>query len=501
MLRSLPIVLGALLFTLFAAAPAANAAFNCDASAVRASVATAPAIEPLTANHGAASCTPQTAGGALPATPLPVTGGALFARTTFTGIDALSQVAGASAGLTDLTVTTLLPGLPIPAPDLSALPGGGVLTVPGIGTVDIRPALTALLAPTGPLLQVSGVTATASARCAGGAPALSGDSSLASLSVLGAKLSTTEPTEKSLNVIDSTSLDPSNIDISKVLAPTVDLSALQAALKPILDTLPTISVPAVAARVKVTPGEQSTGGDRLTRRALHVQISLAGTSLLDAVVGEASVGATGVDCGSIAAAALGLGPRSRCTTRRLTLIDVVAHGNRVALQGAADPRRFAGRTVKIVSRWDGRTVATPRVAKSGLFTASLALPPAAVRHTNRARYEAFIGSERSLPLKLDRRMFVTAVRPSGKTVTLSGRITRPLARPIQEISVTRRISCGNVRVVARLEPDAQGRFKVKLRAPRADHVWTFRFRTKVFYSSRFNHLYRTYTLPQYVVGS
>ena len=362
--RFLPIAVGALVLLLGAAAPA-RADFNCDASALRATIATAPAIEPLTANHGAATCTPQTAGGNLPATPLPVTGGALFARTSFSGDEPLSQVAGASAGLASLTVATLLPGLPLPAPDFSSLPGGGVLTVPGIGSVDIRPALNALITPTGPLLQVSGLSASASARCAGGAPSLSGDSSLASLSVLGSKLSTTQPTEKSLNVIDSSQIDPSNIDISKVLAPTVDLSALQAALKPILDALPTISIPAVAAQVKVTPGEQTAGTDRLTQRALHVQISLAGTALLDAVVGEASVSASNVNCGSIAAAALGLGAgKTSCTTRRLTLINVVPDGSRVSLQGAADPRRFAGRTVKIVSRWDGRTVATPKVAKA-----------------------------------------------------------------------------------------------------------------------------------------
>ena len=98
-------------------------------------------------------------------------------------------------------------------------------------------------------------------------------------------------------------------------------------------------------------------------------------------------------------------------------------------------------------------------------------------------------------------MVVTVARAKGKTVTLSGRISRPLAKPVQEISVTRRISCGNVRVVARFKPDSQGRFHVKLKAPRANHVWTFRFRTKVFYSAADKHLFRTYTLPQYVVGT
>jgi len=99
-------------------------------------------------------------------------------------------------------------------------------------------------------------------------------------------------------------------------------------------------------------------------------------------------------------------------------------------------------------------------------------------------------------------MIVTAVRNTGtRRVTLSGRISRPLGVPIQEVSVTRRIACGDVRVVARFKPDSRGRFKVTLKGPRTDRVYTFRFRSKVRYSTAFDRLYRTYTLPQYVVGT
>jgi hypothetical protein len=499
--RSLPLAIGTSMLVLLAASPPAKAAsFQCDASALRVTVATAPAVEPISANHGAPACTAQEAGGALPATPLAVSGGALFARTTFTGgADPLSQVAGASAGLGALSVALPLPALP--ALDLSALPGGGVLAVPGIGSVDLRPALAALIAPSGPLLALQGVTAEARASCQAGSASVTGASRLGELSVLGTKLSTTDAVDRNLG-LDSQSIDPSDIDISKVLAPAGDLTLLQATLQPILDTLPNVEVPAIALRVRTTPGAQVVAGDKLTRRALQIQIELGGTSLLDAVVGEATVDATGVSCGSLAAAALGLGPKSACTTRRLTLIDVVQRGSKVKLQGAADPRRFAGKNVRIISRWNGKTVSSLKVAKSGLFTATLKLPPSAVRHTNRARYQAVIGKERSLSLKLDRRMIVTTVRTAAtRKVTLSGRVSRPLGTPVQEISVTRRISCGNVRVVARFKPDSSGRFKVTLKAPRTDRVYTFRFRTKVRYSTAYPRLFRTYTLPQYVVGS
>jgi len=141
------------LAVLVAPCSAHAASFNCEASALRLSLAGLAPQEPVTANAGNASCAPADFGGGLPATPLPLTGGAVFAHTGLTGTDPLSQVASASAGIGDLTLTSLLPG--IPAPDLSALPGGGVLTVPGIGTVDIRPALNALIKPNGPLLQAS----------------------------------------------------------------------------------------------------------------------------------------------------------------------------------------------------------------------------------------------------------------------------------------------------------------------------------------------------------
>ena len=50
-------------------------------------------------------------------------------------------------------------------------------------------------------------------------------------------------------------------------------------------------------------------------------------------------------------------------------------------------------------------------------------------------------------------------------------------------------------------PAANGRFEVTLKAPRPDRVYTFRFRTKVRHSTAFTKLFRTYTLPQYVVGT
>ena len=373
-----------------------------------------------------------------------------------------------------------------------------MFNVPGIGTVDIRPALNALVQPTGPLLQASALKAEATARCSSGNQSLTGSSSVASLSVLGFKLPVDEEVDRVLQAVGSQSLDPSSIDISKVIAPTADLTALQ----PVLDSLPAIAIPPTEVHVKVTPGEQVRSGDRLTRRALHVVVSGGTTTILDAVIGEATVDATGVNCGSIAAAALGLGRDSRCTTRRITLIDVLQRGNRVALDGAADPRRFAGKRVRIVSNWDGRTVARPKVAKSGLFQASVPLPPESVRHTNRARYLATIGREHSLNLKLERRMIMTSAKALGhRRVRLVGQVTLPLATPVRPIAIKRRVSCGHLTTVARVKPDARGRFSVTLKGPPQGRVYTFRFQTVVRHLASGRSLMETFTLPRYVLGT
>ena len=60
----LPLAIGTSMLLLLAAAPAHAASFQCEASALRVTVATAPAVEPITANRGAAQCAPQEAGGA-----------------------------------------------------------------------------------------------------------------------------------------------------------------------------------------------------------------------------------------------------------------------------------------------------------------------------------------------------------------------------------------------------------------------------------------------------
>ena len=81
---------------------------------------------------------------------------------------------------------------------------------------------------------------------------------------------------------------------------------------------------------------------------------------------------------------------------------------------------------------------------------------------------------------------------------MRGHITRPLGRPIQEVVVIRRVSCGGAKVVKRFKPRRNGTFRVTLQGAKTRQVATFRFRTKVRFRVGNPHLFRTFTLPKYV---
>jgi hypothetical protein len=486
--RALPPLLSLCLLLAVLAVPSSAAAqgFTCESSALAVTLGPSPKTEPVTANRGAPACKAAQAGGNFPATPLPVTGTLLSATTGLepaTGTPS-AQTASAAAGLGSLAIAGL--PIPIPPPDLSALPGPQ--TIPGVGTIDIRAVARSLL-PTfnGDLVNLRALRAEATGRCVSGTPRLTGTSSVLGVTVLGTELPVDRITSRTINLTDSTSIDPSNLSPAQLGVPGVDITALQ----PILDDLPTISVPAAAATVRVEPGRQTTGGGRLVQHALDVKITLGGQNVLDLTVGEAIVGAANVNCGGVADLAL------ECTSRRIVLIDVVRSKGKVRLYGAAN-RRYAGRRVKIRFTASGKVVARPRVRSSGLFSATAPLPRRALRATNRARYRAEIAKEKSLRLKLVRRMLVSSTTVEGRRVTIAGRIVRPLGQPVREVVVKRRLSCGSYRVVKRFKPRASGAFRVTLAGPPSSQAAAYRLQTRVRKFTSNPKVFPTFTLPRYV---
>jgi PKD repeat protein len=186
-----------------------------------------------------------------------------------------------------------------------------------------------------------------------------------------------------------------------------------------------------------------------------------------------------------------------CTSRGVVLEDVIPAGNRVKLLGVAE-ERFKGRRVDIVFAATGKVVARPKVAPDGSFAATAPMPPRRLRSSNRARYQARVGGERSLNLKLMRRMLVTSVRTSGGKVTIAGKVIGPLALRARdrEIVLERRVTCTRLVTVSRFRPRPSGAFKVTVPVPAGTSAAVYRLRTKVRASTRGSRLSSTFTLPR-----
>jgi hypothetical protein len=509
------------------AAPApASAATNCDASALRGTLLTA-TLPGVTANGGAGACASTTAG-LDAALPLGITAGVLSARTRSdaSGAHATAEVADVRVGgLTALT--DLL------APNL----GSGLLDIPLLGEVNLLPALQDLLAPvdTLELLHVGAVEANADVTCVGNTPQFTGSSSIASLQLAGRDLPVNEPLTDTVALVDTQSIDPSDIDLAKVILPLgLDLTpVVRGLLQPALDALPTISVPAALAHVQLKPAQHIVEGGRHTWRALEAKIDVAGQSVTNLVLAEASVSAAAADCaggpptdpptdpptnpptnppggrngdgnrggagGSTQGAANVANAALACTDRRIVLTDVSTRNGRVAFEGVAH-RQFVGKKVKIRMPASGAVVARPVVGRAGRFVATAKLPARSIRSTNAARYRAYVGKDRSNVLKLARRMTISSTDVSGGRVTIAGRVIRPYTKSRQAIVISRRVSCSSWKRVAKVQPTASGRFRARVAAPASGKVGVYRIQTRVTWRSDPSRLTRTYTLPSYVQG-
>ena len=186
-----------------------------------------------------------------------------------------------------------------------------------------------------------------------------------------------------------------------------------------------------------------------------------------------------------------------CTSRGVVLEDVIPAGNRVKLLGVAE-ERFKGRRVDIVFAATGKVVARPKVGADGSFSATAPMPPRRLRFSNRARYQARVGGERSLNLKLMRRMLVTSVRTSAGKVTIVGKVIGPLALRAKdrEIVLERRVTCTRLATVSRFRPRSNGAFKVTVPVPAGTSAAVYRLRTKVRTSTHRSRLSSTFTLPR-----
>lgn len=514
----------------FAGASPASA-YTCSASAVRGTVLTQTGLEPVVA--GGSGCKNDSA--SLSNLPAPLAGAA-NAATALTGPadSPVQQRAAALAGVENFSLGSLrsLP-LSIPAAQIPSgleslqvpLPANlGLLGLPSAISVNALPAAEALVPvrqlPDVPLAAVRALRSAVGAQCLSGLPNLIGVSSVDGLTGLGQILPVDEPVSRVISLLDEQTIPLSGIDLAKVQLPgglsfddPVTGAALRSAVEQVLAGLPPIVLPGSAGRVETTPGEQISENGVLEQRALRMTVTAAGQRVADLVMGIARVAADGLSCAEAAvvapvieaaqnevaaAAPAPVQPASQlavsCAQSSITLVNVIDRGDHVTLIGAAD-RKLVGKRVRIKQTWNGKRIATTKVGRSGFFRAKAPVPSESVRYSNRARYIAKAAGEKSLPLKLHRRMRFSTLESHGRKVTLKGRIFGPMTDEV--IEIRQAISCTKDVVIKRIRPRSDGSWTATVLAPRRARAVTYRATTFVRNEGSAKK-FPTFTLPGYV---
>jgi hypothetical protein len=180
-----------------------------------------------------------------------------------------------------------------------------------------------------------------------------------------------------------------------------------------------------------------------------------------------------------------------CKKAALELVDVSVHGARVKLNGQAAPS-LAGSHIQIRFLGTGATVAGAVVGRNGSFQARAPLPPARMRRTNLARYEAVSGKLKSMPLKLFRRMYLTKAQAAGTGLLLSGRVAGSF-RAGTAVLIHERLACAKEVVLAKTVLSAKGTFSATVPLSNGGSTErTYRASTTVLWNGRPE---LTYTLP------
>jgi hypothetical protein len=183
-----------------------------------------------------------------------------------------------------------------------------------------------------------------------------------------------------------------------------------------------------------------------------------------------------------------------CSKSNLVLNDVYIQKGHVLLSGSA-AKSLVGKKVKIL--FDGsKQVASAVVKSDGEFSTTAPLPPTRLRKSNSARYVAESGSERSLNLKLTRRLILQPPTFANGAVTLTGQVLSPLTKPVSTVTVEQQLECGKTSKVLTFTPPANGRFHVTITGiPASAKAGVYRLSSKVLPSPKSHHPSVTFSLP------
>jgi len=183
-----------------------------------------------------------------------------------------------------------------------------------------------------------------------------------------------------------------------------------------------------------------------------------------------------------------------CSGSRLVLNDVYIQSGHVAITGSA-AKSLVGKKVKILLN-EGKQVATATVEANGQYSTTAPLPPAKIRDSLTTRYTAEMGKIRSLHLKLLRRLLLEPPEAFGTKVTLTGRVTLPLTKPLAPVVIEQQLECGKTTIAKTFTPPASGRFHITLTVPANAKAGIFRLMSKVAANKHsVKHGFSTFSLP------
>lgn len=170
-----------------------------------------------------------------------------------------------------------------------------------------------------------------------------------------------------------------------------------------------------------------------------------------------------------------------CGQRTISFVRADVAGKRVVLSGFV-ATSVAGQKVQLTVRYLGQTGKPKKLGSvtpgaDGQFQARVKKPPK--RLFNDARYQAKVGSAKSVELKLPQSLASSSLKQAaGGTLELRGRVDRALLGKRNPV-VIKRILCGKYTTVGQARPNKKGAYVVRFPSPPSQGSALYRAETKV----------------------
>lgn len=185
-----------------------------------------------------------------------------------------------------------------------------------------------------------------------------------------------------------------------------------------------------------------------------------------------------------------------CSKQRVLLTEVYPSGGKVILRGVASST-LIGQQVAIRSLGEkGKIVAKAKVQTNGAFSVVAKAPKnKKLARSSKARYQAAVGPNKSLALKLQRRMYTfEAYRTQGGSLYVAGTLTKPFPKNAK-VQISMRVNCSTWKTVKVTRASSSGKWGTIVPISSNATSLVFRAQSNVKKSARSKRTTRTYTLP------